>query len=1053
MLKTPTLKTFLRTIAPFIWLPLLLGVFLLRGQPAVGQAAGPGAFPAGEFRMEHLSVKQGLSHNFVTSILQDREGFMWIGTRDGLNRYDGYRFSVFQPDPIDPDNTLGHNWIMAIHEDRVGRLWVTTAGGGLHQLDKRTGKATSFLIDSADVSERNIGFLLHEDRQGHFWIPTPLGLNRFEPDQGSFRLYRPPGLAKGWYFGEKVFEDQRGVLWVGSQQGLYQFDPQTGTYTPFRLGTGKGEAQPAIRGIEADPDGKVWVALSDGSLYRLEPDKAEATFYPSPVQGTARGRGYKISLLTNQKDAIWMGLHGEGLFRLDVQTGEWTTVPVRQEAAGSLASDVVEALALDRSGILWIGTDNGLTKLLPHPAKFRTVQVVREPEGSRLPENRIGALHLDKGGTIWLSNAAGQLYSFDQTTQRLHQHPLPLRQSGGGGPRGISAIYEDLAGQLWLGAGPDLIAFDRKGGQHQTYRSEVGVRVFREDAVGNLWVGANGLASFNPRTQTFTYYRHNPADPGSLGDDFVETLLPARSGHVWVGSNRKGLSRLDPATGTFTHFRPDRARPEGQLNDRDIRSLYEDRGGILWVGTNQGGLNRFDPATATFTAFTTHDGLPSNYIGAIEADEAGHLWLATHRGLSRFHPETRAIRNYNESDGLQDNQFYDVSSRGPTGELVFGGPNGINVFQPQAVQEDAYLPPVHITGFRVRQQVRPFPDGQIKLAHHENQVAFEFVGLNFVQPEKTQYAYRLDGVDPDWVYSGTRRFAGYTNLAPGTYTFRVKATNHDGVWNEEGDSLQLLIYPPFWRTWWFIALCVLAAAGLMYGGFRYYGHRIKQEEAQKTAYNKRLAEMEMQALRAQMNPHFIFNSLNSINRFILKNEPDEASNYLSKFSKLIRLILQHSSSPTVTLERELEALELYLQLEAVRFEGRFTHEVRLGPEVEADYIEIPPLLLQPYVENAIWHGLMHKEGRGHLLLDLRLETNTLDCTIEDNGVGRKKAAELKSKTATRNKSMGMDITAHRLELLNAVAGGKSTVQVEDLVDPEGEPCGTRVVLRIPVSYD
>ena len=641
----------------FFWALLLLW------QEALGQPTNPAALPAGEYRMEHLSVKQGLSHNFVTSILQDREGFMWIGTRDGLNRYDGYSFTVFQPDPIDPDHTLGHNWIMAIHEDRVGRLWVTTAGGGLHQLDKRTGKATSYLIDSAEVSERNIGWLVHEDRQGRLWVPTPLGLNRFDPEQGTFRLYSPPGKDSGWYLREKVFEDQRGVLWVGSERGLYQFNPETGAYTPFPLGQGKREAHPAIRGIEADTDGKVWVALADGSVYRLQPENGEATFFPSPVQGLARDRGYKISLLGSQKGFLWMGLQGEGLHRLDLATGEWTTLPVRQEAAGSLASDVVEALTLSRSGILWIGTDNGLTKLLPTPAKFRTVQVVREPEGSRLPENRIAALHLDAGGTVWFSNAAGQLYSFDQTTRQLRQHPLPLSGTSGPGSSRISAIHEDHSGQLWIGAGPDLIAFDRKAGRHQTYRSEVGVRVIREDAAGNLWLGAIGLASFNPLTQSFTYYRHNPADPSSLGDDYVVTLLPVRSGHVWVGSNRKGLSRLDPATGTFTHFRPNKARPGDQLNDSDIRSLYEDRNGILWVGTNQGGLNRLDPATATFTSFTTHDGLPSNYIGAIEEDEAGHLWLATHRGLSRFHPQPRAIRNYDESDGLQDNQFYDVSSR------------------------------------------------------------------------------------------------------------------------------------------------------------------------------------------------------------------------------------------------------------------------------------------------------------------------------------------------------------------------------------------------------
>jgi LytS/YehU family sensor histidine kinase len=328
-------------------------------------------------------------------------------------------------------------------------------------------------------------------------------------------------------------------------------------------------------------------------------------------------------------------------------------------------------------------------------------------------------------------------------------------------------------------------------------------------------------------------------------------------------------------------------------------------------------------------------------------------------------------------------------------------------------------------------------------------------------PEKNQHAYKLVGVDKEWVHSGTRRYASYPGLSPGRYMFRVKGANNDGIWNEQGASLYFIIHPPFYLTWWFKTLGALITFGLLYSGFRYRVGQIRKEEAQKTEFhrieeeqktqfNKKLSQMEMQALQAQMNPHFIFNSLNSINCFILENETEAASDYLSKFSRLIRLILPNSNSSTVSLKNELEALGLYLAMEALRFEGKFTFTIQVDPLVDQDYLQIAPLLIQPYVENAIWHGLMHKAGAGRIHIHLQMDKEVLVCMIEDDGIGRSKAAQLKSKSATRSKSMGMQITSHRLELINYLYGKKSTVEIVDLVDMAGIPGGTRVVLRIPV---
>jgi ligand-binding sensor domain-containing protein len=1045
----PTLPTSIRTgrSAPGLlaaWVGLLGWVVAARGQHtgSLLPVQAPTAF-------EHLSVKQGLSNNTVLCIRQDREGFIWLGTRDGLNKYDGYAFTIYKPDPLDPAHTLGHNWVNNIHEDRQGRLWVTTHGGGLHRMDKRTGKLTSYRIDPTRINDRNVCRAICEDRQGTLWIASHGGLNALNPETGQYQLYNSPTReTMGLY---AVCEDRYGVLWVGAQRGLYQFDRRSGKFSGFAL---EGASAGGVEAIAQDGQGILWLASSAGQLYRLDPSNQRVTHCPKPPHLL---QGQPTALHADSLGYIWLGVEGKaGLQRYNTQTGQWECFRADASPTGQLSSNWVKSVYQDRSGILWVGTDNGISKAIPQPKKFQTIQFVPDAYFSQHPENKIGALCQDQTGMVWVSNEASGLHALNPKTGWYTHYPADSTQPTRLYANGVTALYESRSGDLWVAAGHYLHRLVRPSGVFIRYKTDIQIRSIREDLAGTLWIGGNGgLAAFDRPTAKFTYYRHQPGDAASLSDNNVVTVLAGRSGAIWVATNRRGLNKLDPASGTFTRYQPDYGYPAGHLNDRDIRALHEDEKGNIWIGTNQGGLNRYDPETETFRAYTTHDGLPSNHVVGILGDRAGNLWLATNQGICRFTPETKACRNYDDADGLQGQafgkEFSDVCASGPNGELLFGGPNGFNVFLPDRIRDNPRIPPVHITQISVANKPVVTPKDTLTLPHQDNALAFAFVALNFITPEKNQYAYQLEGIDQEWVYCGTRRFAAYTNLSPGRYTFRVKASNHDGVWNAAGTALHIVIQPPFWRTWWFMTLGWLTAGGLAYAGFRYRIRQIKREEARKTAFGKKLSEMELQTLRAQMNPHFIANSLNSINRFIMSNEPEEASAYLSKFSKLIRLILHNSNAPTVALESELEALQLYLKLEVLRFKGKFTFLVQVGDEVEPAYVEIPPLIIQPYVENAIWHGLMHKDGIGHLLIDLKQEHNVLICTIEDDGIGRRRAAELKSKSATRNKSMGMRITAHRLELSNALYGKQTKVSILDLVDPSGEPCGTRVELHIPTG--
>ncbi|WP_460962573.1 two-component regulator propeller domain-containing protein [Spirosoma litoris] len=1010
-----------------------------------------GQFNSGSLQFDRLSAQNGLSHNSILCIWQDSDGFLWLGTKDGLNKYDGYSFTVYKPDPADPANTLSHNWISGICQDRKGRMWVTTLGGGLHLFDRQTGKTITYRIDPARISLRNAMFSIVEDREGILWIASREGLNRFDPETRKFTLFPSPNPERPDVY--TVKEDRQGRLWIGTNSGLYQLNRRTGVYSRFELSQGTTDTSGAVLLIYPDPTGALWIGTMSGQFYELTEAGKLQKIYTYQPKGREINRYYPFGALQMDRAGnLWGTLPGhDGLIHVNVKTGKLTRVLASPTQAGGLSSHTIFSLGLSREGILWIGTDNGLDKYVAQPKKFHTFQLVANNNIVRLPENSIRTICQDHSGVVWFSNDLGELYSFHRETGRYQRYTLGPASVSHVFNDGVTAIFEDRAGQLWVSAGLYLHRLDRKTGLFSAYPCQVRVRCIREDASGKLWMAGRGLACFDPQTQQFTYYYHDPKNPNSLGDESLVAVLPTRDGTIWAASTRRGLSRLYPKTGSFIHYQPHYQQALGYLTDKDIRSLYEDRQGQLWVGTNQGGLNRYDARTDSFTAFTTKDGLPNNHIVGIVEDRADNLWLSTNQGVCRFNPKTKVCRNYDESDGLQSNEFFDACAAGMNGQLVFGGPNGFNIFDPSTIQENPLIPPVRITRVQIQNMTEQLPIETLELPYQENDLSFDFVALNFIMPEKNQYAYQLTGVDKGWVYCGARRFVSYTNLDSGTYTFRVKASNNDGVWNEQGAHLHITIQSPFWQTWWFRGLMFLLTLGLIYMALQYRIRQVKHQEAQKTAFNKQLAAMEMQALRAQMNPHFIFNSLNSINRFIMKNESEKASDYLSKFSKLIRLILHHSSMPVVTLESELESLQLYLTLESLRFDNQFTFSIQIGKEVEPAYTELPPMIIQPYVENAIWHGLMHKEGGGCITINWHVEKDVLICTIEDNGIGRKKSAELKSKSATRTKSMGMQITSNRLKLSQLLDGRQPTVHIRDLVDPDGEPAGTSVTVRIPIS--
>jgi signal transduction histidine kinase/ligand-binding sensor domain-containing protein len=766
----------------------------------------------------------------VRAILQDRQGFMWIGTfGGGLNRYDGYQFTVYKPDPGDP-TTLSHYVVWAIYEDRDGDLWVGTMNG-LDRFDRTTETFIHYL-------EGQPVFSIYEDSAGTFWVGTGSGLIGLDRDAGTIeRTYRynpdapdDPRMLSG----QSVFaicEDRKGELWIGTSSGLDQFDRTAETFAHYRHDPDDPTSlsQNHVRAIYEDHQGVLWIGTFDGGLNRMDRSAGTFTRYQHDS-----GNPHSLSddgvwaILEDSAGTLWVGTWN-GLDLLDRSQNRFSHYRHDPVDPYSLSDDTILALYEDRSGVVWIGTNgNGLSKYSQRTNQFSHYQKRLDASASVadglhsspyvLSDSMVAAVYEDRQGILWIGTFNGGLNRLNRESGSItvYQHdpanPASLNSNA------VYAVYEDRAGILWTGSGGWLERFDS---QTETFihHQYVGYQVERiiEDRSGNLWIGTPGGLYRLDRDRAIL-------DSYLSGND-IQAVYADRVGAVWVGTFGGGLYVWDPASEQFANYRHDPNDPDSLSRD-GVLAFYEDSPGAVWIGTWGGGLDRFDRSSQTFVHYTEKDGLPGDSVGCILADSAGFLWLGTVKGLSQFDPLTESFRHYDERDGMLSGGPAlgpGVCFSSQAGEMFFGRSDGIDAFFPDQIEENPHIPPIVITAFDLfNQTVRRdlSSDEYIQLSYQENFVSFEFAALDYVTPEKNQYAYIMEGLDKDWVYAGTRRHADYPDLRPGDYVFRVKGTNNDGVWNEEGVTVRITITPPFWGTWWFRGIVALVLMGGAIGGYR-----------------------------------------------------------------------------------------------------------------------------------------------------------------------------------------------------------------------------------------
>jgi ligand-binding sensor domain-containing protein len=1023
---------------------------------------------------------------------------MWFGTQDGLNRYDGRKFKVFQNQPGD-DASLSNNYIVSLCEDEEGFIWVGTMTGGLNRFDKRT---ESFLVfghtDSLHPTSENTIWAVIADSKGCIWSGTSFGLNKYKKSTGKLTRYRHNKADEISLITDMVVSllvDHLGRLWIGTVEGLCMLDNTSGRFTRFiNPEESRMPGSNLVWSVSETPEGKIITGTNNG-VFSLDPESGIFT----PILGRPNATPVVAwSVAARQPGTIWVGSN-KGLYRLSSERNDLEIFLNDPADPNSIVDNNIWCLFPDPSGFIWAGTNGGISKTNIAQAVF---QLINADPGKRitLSSSKVTAILEDKSGYLWIGTDGGGLNCIDPSRKKNIVYTMSNSDLQNDN---VWALTEDEKGNVWIGNYQGgLHVFSRSAGTIKAFPGRPGdtkslsnnrVLALITDRDGAIWIGTRGggLIRFDPVTGVFRSFLHSSKDSSSISGNTVLSLATDNKGRLWAGTFEGGLNLFLPETGTFRSFRK-KTGDNASLSNDNVWAILFDKKDRLWLGT-QGGLNYSDKPgeNMIFRYLSSRDGLKSNTIFGLAEDAMGNIWMSNFNGLTRldiktfesvgkagtdksgFSPFHPLFRMFDSDHGLQGPEFNQGAyHKGHSGLLYFGGTNGLNYFSTEDVKESNYLPPVVITGMKVfNKEVSIIPSDELvdlidaeiirkgnsyflplsisctrhlTLTYRESVLSFEFASLDYNNPSKNQYAYKMVNFDPDWNYVGTQNTATYTNLDPGEYTLLIRGSNADGIWNPSETILYITIVPPFWKTLWFI-ISVSILFLLVTFLFVRRAFVIQKRKAQK---EKEIIELQLKTIKSQIDPHFAFNALNTIASFIYSEEPDVTYDYFTRFAMMIRNILMDNDKISRSLGEEMEFVKNYLEIQKIRFKDKFDYAITIDKSVPPDTL-VPKMIIQTFAENAIKHGLMHRTKGGRLTISVEKCDSCLNFIIEDNGVGRAKAAEFNPDSTHR----GLRIMDQIIELYQKLYQTTIRQKIEDLSDPNGNPSGTRVILTISLRKD
>jgi ligand-binding sensor domain-containing protein len=1011
---------------------------------------------AQEQRFINFSVKDGIPEKYIYSIAQDAAGYMWFGTGTGLYRYDGHRFKAFHS-PLDkPGRTIG-NILQTVVPDSSGFLWLGSLNTlqWYHPRSNRFSKPDYNRPDVKSICDAYIAGFTPAGKHSMYIATKKNYFYTFSARDSVFVHWknRYPPTASPDVLRLIVAAN---TIWAVHAEGIYRFTTD-GTYTGFYAC-----ASADINAAVYDEHKREFVLTTwINGLLRFNTETKQ--FAPGLISKKTLMKETLFCLTQHPRGQLWVG--GYRLFSCvsDTLAAIYQT---KKESEFDLGVSKISCLFFDREQNLWIGSFNGLALMPWQNNQVRVVSMIDKVSGNSVEPSGIAFVPGTDEMLIANTTTAGLIH-YNYATNAVSTVVNPLEKKVERAR--VISIVTTPDSTIYAGDDthffryqPDtkqLIPFELRDTKGKAITG-IARNVFNNK--GQVFIGSvnNGFYIWDLKDGQLTHYNKRDIDKAAdaSADNVCYPTLVDKAGNTWFTSSN-GVYEYRVAEGRYYHhaYKP----VKGEIPAPEANYIAQDNAGHYWITTISNGLYElyFENGTEVLKNYTQKSGigLSTDYLYKIKADPTSSaLWISTLTGLVKFDPvKKQVLSSFVRQHGFSENDAgysFNITPGGKLVQMYFASLNIIDLNQYRVNKN----PPVFVfNAVKVldREYVNELNDNEaeLMLSHTENFLQFEFAALSFNNSNFNSYAYMLDGADKDWVYSGNRNAVTYAGLKPGSYTFKVKAASNDGVWGSE-KTILITIRPPFYAAWWFILLVVLALGTALYCWSRYRIAAVKKEEKLKADFRQQIAETEMKALRAQMNPHFIFNCLNSIQKYILKQDHFAASQYLTRFSRLIRLILDHSNQQVIQLSSELELLKLYAEMEQLRFDNRFDFEVQIAADIDTQIAAIPSMLIQPYLENAIWHGLLHKDEKGRLLLSFnRSEDNMLKVAIEDNGVGRAMAAELKSKQVLKKKSYGMQITEDRIAIINRIQNINATSEVTDLFDAEGRPAGTRVVLMIPLQ--
>jgi len=959
------------------------------------------------------TADDGLVSNSIQWIFQDAEGFMWFGSNEGLSIYDGYRFENFSLE----NKNLGGNFIRSFFQKNETEVWVLHENGIDQFMGRRFVKTLPIRGINTIIKTAN-GRLLGAGEGGIYELKDSSTSQVFKSEKNLFDLFQI-----GHYFiadesswqnttlldsnlhivsrldkSGVIHKDNFGKYWLYHPSHLQLFDTSAIKSGIFNLLPPPVAIQPFLNdGVNyplTDSDSSYWFSLSNKGIVSIDKSGNIKKFNVTNGLNT----NHSTFSFEDREGNIWFAGNGVIKFfskNLDLFS---TTYGLSSE----FVSDIKESAAHHS---IWMAQLNGISCLYKN-------HVYNFPYEDNLTCNWT-SLALT-GDSLWVGNYNLYLYKLihdpEPKLQLLRQWNIPNQV-------GEMHVYKD--GSLIVGNDQQLLRISTSGNLER------------------IGEGSN-----------FSRYNIDQSELISGGHDDNGVSL-------WKMNEENGKLTIS----LMKQFDSNLAN--------HIHCIKKDGNGNFWLATTNRGIIEFElQKNGSFFArhFGLSNGLPSNFVGDLFIGTRGQVYAGTSKGLALLHldRDSAYFENLSKRYGFITDIFH--VTEGSNGELWMATPIGaIRVKNDQG--NHSLAPSVYLT--RITNTNMPDSDFALRpnagsFAYHDNHFNFEFTATTYRNEDKVLYSYQLnkDNQESAWSEPRNMHSLSLVSLSPGDYTLKVKALSTDDLWTTTPAQFGFTIRSPYWNTWWFRILVAGVLIGLTFFVIRYSLHQKFRSKLARSESERQIAqlkheeaEMEMRALRAQMNPHFIFNSLNSINRFILQNNKAQASEYLTKFSKLVRLILQNSQSSLITLENELEALGLYLELESLRFDNRFEYKVSCPADLDISAIKVPPLIIQPYAENAIWHGLMHKEEKGQLDIELSQENETLFIRVADNGIGRKQAQAISSKSATIHKSMGLSITGQRIAMLKNGLDDDCQVIINDLVAADNSAAGTEVTLKIPIIYD